>query len=88
MQEQRASLSVVLMGGSGTGKSTLAGHLAVKAGAVPAREAEKMEKECVAAGAGREKRFAWLLDRSQQVRRWFFSCPFDGCDRSGPGGRR
>ncbi len=65
--EQRASLSVVVIGDAGSGKSTLVGHLAVKINAIAPREAEKMEKDCLAAGAGREKRFAWLLDRSQQV---------------------
>ncbi len=65
----KSSLSVCFIGDVASGKSTLAAHLAFRAGTFTTRELEKVEKS---EGFSREKRFSWLLDRSHQVTFFFF----------------
>jgi translation elongation factor EF-1alpha len=65
MEGSKQSLSVCFIGDVSSGKSTIAAHLALKLGTFTQRELEKVEKS---EGFSREKRYSWLLDRSQQVR--------------------
>jgi translation elongation factor EF-1alpha len=79
------SLSVCFIGDVSSGKSTLAAHLGYRTGSFTNRELEKGAK---GEGFSREKKFSWLLDRSQQVFFFFFFffCVFFPArlSRSGP----
>ena len=49
-------------------RSTLAGHLALKAGSIDQRHAEKLEREITLSGGHKDRKYAWLMDRRARER--------------------
>ncbi|KAJ3035153.1 translation elongation factor EF-1 alpha [Rhizophlyctis rosea] len=60
-------VSIVLVGNTGSGKSTLGGHLIHKCGGIDKRTIEKFEKESADIGKGSFK-YAWVLDKLKAER--------------------
>ena len=74
-EEHTSSLSVVVLGPSSAGKSTVAGHLGLKLGAFSEEQAQLAEEEASSAGVP-DKKYAWLLDKTVEVKTAFFFFSF------------